>query len=113
MEEQKNEQPIAPQNNDKDIQENKIIAALSYIGILVLVPLLVKKDSKFCKFHAKQGLVMLIIFIVGWLIFWIPVVGWLIWIAAVILDLLALIQTLQGKYWEIPVVGSWAKKLNI
>jgi uncharacterized membrane protein len=112
MDEQKNEQPTV-QNEDKDIQENKIIAALSYIGILVLVPLLVKKDSKFCKFHAKQGLIMLIIFIVGWLIFWIPFIGWLIWIAAVILDLLALIQTLQGKYWEIPVVGSWAKKLNI
>jgi uncharacterized membrane protein len=119
MEEQKNEEkkeneaPRAVSAQDKDIEENKVLAALSYIGFLVLVPLLAKKDSPFCKFHAKQGLVMLIIFIVGCLIFWIPVIGWLIWIIAVVLDILALIQALQGKYWEIPVVGNWAKKLNL
>ncbi len=114
MEEQQTQQQSQqPANDDKDIQENKLFAALSYLGILVLIPLLVKKDSKFVQFHAKQGLVMLIIFVVGWLIFWIPIIGWLLWIAAVIADLAALIQALSGKYWEIPVVGQWAKKINL
>ena len=44
--------------------DNKIIAALSYIGILCLIPLLAKKDSKFAQEHGKQGLIMLIAWIV-------------------------------------------------
>lgn len=99
--------------DDNDIQENKVIAALSYLGILVLIPLLAKKDSKFAQFHAKQGVVLLIAFVVGWTIFWIPVIGWLLWLAVVLADVVALIKTLSGEYWEIPVVGNLAKKLNL
>jgi hypothetical protein len=37
----------------KDVADNKLVAALSYIWILFLIPLLAKRDSKFCQFHAK------------------------------------------------------------
>ena len=43
------------QNADMDIQYNKSIAWLAYLGILLLIPLFVKKDSEYCKFHVKQG----------------------------------------------------------
>ena len=33
---------------------------MSYIGILVLVPLIAAPNSKFARFHANQGLVLLI-----------------------------------------------------
>lgn len=105
--------PQQPAGDDQDIQENKLIAALSYLGILVLVPLLAKRESKFAQFHAKQGIVMLIIFVVGWVIFWIPVIGWALWIAAIVLDVIGLVQALSGKYWEMPVIGGLAKKIKI
>lgn len=38
-----------------DINQNKVMAVLSYFGILVLIPLLAKKDSKYAQYHAKQG----------------------------------------------------------
>lgn len=60
----------------KDVEQNKIIALLSYLWLLCLVPLLLKPKSKFCKFHAKQGLVMCI----AWFLSWIPFIGWLAWI---------------------------------
>jgi uncharacterized membrane protein len=105
-------QPQAPMEGDDDIKENKIMAALSYLGILVLIPLLAKKESKFAQFHAKQGLVFLIVWVIGWFLLFIPVIGWLLWIAIWILDIVALIQALMGKYWEVPVIGSIAKKFN-
>jgi uncharacterized membrane protein len=105
-------QSQAPMGDDKDIQENKVIAALSYLGILVLVPLLARKESRFAQFHAKQGLVFLILWIAGWLIFWIPVIGWMLWVVVAVLDIIALVQALMGKYWEVPVIGALAKKLN-
>lgn len=43
-----------------DIEDNKVFALLSYIGILVLVPLIAAPKSKFARFHANQGLVLLI-----------------------------------------------------
>lgn len=98
---------------DKDVEENKIVAALSYLGIFCLVPLLLKKDSPFCQFHGKQGLILAIIMFVGWMIFWIPIIGWLLWLVVVVVDLVALIKTLMGQKWEIPVIGDLAKKINI
>ena len=47
----------------KDAQDNKIMGILAYLGILVLVPILAAKDSPFAKFHANQGLIILIAWI--------------------------------------------------
>jgi len=93
----------------KDINENKLVAAIGYIWILCLVPLLLKKNSKFCQFHAKQGLVLFIIELLGM----IPFVGWVLFIAAVIYSVYGIVQALDGKYWEAPIIGEYAKKINL
>lgn len=43
-----------------DISANKVYAILAYIGFLVLVPLIAVPKSKYARFHANQGLVLLI-----------------------------------------------------
>ena len=97
----------------KDIEDNKVLAAISYLWILWLVPFLVKKDSAFAMAHAKQGLVLFIIEIAGLLVFWIPFIGWLLWLAVVIAAIIAFIKALQGEYCEIPGVKEIAKKINL
>ncbi|MBU1449011.1 hypothetical protein KJ925_00065 [Patescibacteria group bacterium] len=97
----------------KDIEENKLLACLSYVNILFLIPLLAKKDSRFCQEHAKQGLLMFLAFIVGSFIFWFPVIGWLLWFAYVIINIVALVKCLMGEFWEIPVIGPYRKKINL
>lgn len=52
---------------EEDIQEittlhERTIAALSYIGFLAIIPFYLKKDSKFCRFHGKQGMLLVIFF---------------------------------------------------
>ncbi len=96
--------------DQKDVAENKFIAALSYLGLLFLVPLLAKKESPFAQFHAKQGLVLCIAFFV---FSFIPVFGWLVNLALLIVDVIALVKTLSGETWEIPLVKDAVKKLNI
>ena len=44
----------------KDISDNKGISILSYLGPLVFIPMFAKKDSKYARFHANQGLTMFI-----------------------------------------------------
>ncbi|MFZ5365105.1 MAG: DUF4870 domain-containing protein [Patescibacteria group bacterium] len=102
---------------DKDIEENKTVAMLSYIWILFLIPLFSKKDSKFCQFHAKQGLVLFIASLVISLIGIIPILGWItgfiLGILLLILAIMGIVKALQGEYWEMPVLGQYAKKFNL
>jgi uncharacterized membrane protein len=100
----------APLSADqKDAQDNKYTAVLSYVWILFLIPLLARKDSKFCQFHAKQGLVLF----VASLISWFPFFGWIIGIAVLVVSLIGILKVLAGEYWKIPYVGEWAEKIKI
>ena len=100
-------------SSDKDIEENKVMAAIGYVWILCLVPLFLKRKSKFAQFHAKQGLILFIVEIFGWLIFWIPIIGWILGILILVLAILGIMNALQGKYWEMPLLGKYAKKINL
>lgn len=102
-----------PEVDQKDVAENKTVACLSYIWILFLIPLLGKKDSKFCQWHAKQGLILFLVEVIGSLIFWIPFFGWLALILVIILAVMGVLKTLAGEYWEMPVLGEYAKKINL
>jgi len=95
----------------KDIQENKIFAVLAYLGILVLVPLLAKKESKFAMFHAKQGLVLLI----GWVISWIlsfVFIGFILDVIMIVFSIWGIVNAASGKYAKLPLIGDLAEKFK-
>lgn len=105
------------QPDPQDVEENKHIAALSYVWILCLVPLLTKQDSPYAQHHAKQGLVILIASFSLMFVGWIPLLGWLIaffgGIGLFILAITGIINALNGVMWEAPVLGEFAKKINL
>lgn len=43
----------------------QLMAVLSYFSLLVLLPILCAKDSKYARFHANQGLMLLLVSM-GW-----------------------------------------------
>jgi len=94
---------------DPDIEDNKVVAALSYIWILFLIPMLLKKDSKFCQFHSKQGLILFLFSFVAWF----PIIGWLIGLAILVVSVVAIVKTLAGEQWQIPFVYDLSKKINL
>lgn len=103
----------------KDIEENKAITFLSYLGILALVPLLAKKESKFAQFHAKQGLVLAIAVAVAfWVSGVIPFLGFFLLtpavsIGGIVLMIIGLINVANGEMKELPIIGELAKKINL
>jgi fumarate reductase subunit D len=104
----------APQTaDDRDAQENKYTALFSYIWILFLIPLLARRDSKFCQFHAKQGLVLFVIDLIASLFFWIPLIGQLLMLALAIVSVIGIIKVLNGEYWKIPYIYGWSEKIKI
>ena len=104
-----------------DIDNNRVIAAIGYLFILCLLPLLGKKESKFAQFHGKQGLTLTIAAVVLWVanfvLAFIPVLGWLImfvaWISLLVLAILGIVNALGGKYWEMPFLGKYAKEIKL
>jgi uncharacterized membrane protein len=92
--------------SNKPSQEEKIWAVLSYIWVLSIVALLVRKE-KFVHDHAKQGFLIF----VGECFMFIPVInflfGWIIGLAAFILAIVGIIKALAGETWKIPFIGEW------
>jgi ribosomal protein L37E len=105
-----------------DIYTNKAMALLSYIGILVLIPLFAAKDSAYTRFHASQGLTLFIIeiaytilnrvvmsifggvFIIGPLF---SMIFLALGLALLGLSVFGIICVAQNKAKELPFIGSF------
>lgn len=107
--------------DQKMIEEGKGLAWLSYLGILLIVPLVVNKDNEYSKFHVKQGIILLICWI-GWQIVSIifniiPVIGTIIWAGGLlflfILMVIGIINSLREKTEPLPVIGKYAEKIKL
>jgi len=95
------------------LSRERFVAALSYVWVLCFIPLLGRKDSRLCQFHARQGLVLFLIEVVGTIVFWIPFFGWLLFVAVIVLAALGFLAALAGQYWELPVIGRYAKQIGL
>jgi uncharacterized membrane protein len=88
--------------------EENVAGFLCYLLWFVtgIVFLVVERESRFVKFHAKQSTItFLVLFVILLLIGWIPVIGAMVWILSLILWLLLMIKALQGKQYSLPIVG--------
>ena len=85
------------------------MAVLAYIGILVIIPIICAKDSKFARFHANQGLVLCIIGIVAGILGRIKLIGWIfkaLGLVVIVLAIVGIVYAIQGKAKELPVIGN-------
>lgn len=109
------------QFSQEDIQQNKVMAVLAYLGILVLVPIFAAPSSKFARYHANQGLVLIILEVVYAIvntvissIFYFisfmlgSIVSLLFGIAGLVLFvfcILGIVNAANGKAKELPIIG--------
>ena len=105
-----------------DVDQNKVMGILAYLGLLFLVPLLAARQTKFAMFHCNQGLILFLASIVAWIglaivcfiLAFIPVVGWilsmLLWLALVCgglgLMILGIINAAKGVCKPLPLLGT-------
>ena len=100
----------AAEFDPQDISSNKVMAVLSYLGILVLIPLLAAKDSKYARFHVNQGLILLICAVVSFAVSKIPGLAFIAWIlnlAILILAVIGIINAVKGQAKELPYIGKY------
>ena len=98
-----------------DVLDGKVIALLSYLSILCIIPLLFKKNNTFVLAHSKQGLVLFVaqvaVFIIH-IIFgtWFLRFGMFVLLT---LSFFGLLAVLRGQHIRIPVVSSIADKITL
>lgn len=105
------------QFDPQDINDNKGMSVLAYIGILFLIPLLACPNSRFARYHTNQGLVLflleLAIGVVTGILGIIPIAGLIIGgllsavggIFTLVLMILGIINAAQGQAKELPLIG--------
>lgn len=105
------------QFDPQDINNNKGMSVLAYIGFLFLVPLLACPNSKFARYHTNQGLVLFLLEfalgVVTGIIGIIPIAGLIIGgllsavggIFTLVLIIMGIINAAQGQAKELPLIG--------
>ncbi len=94
-------------------EERRVVAALSYVGILFLIPLLIAKESEFAKFHVRQGIILFIIEVIISFSFFHRMTGTIISAVIFVACVVCVVQTLQGKKWELPLLGKYAQQIKL
>ena len=106
----KNAADSTAEYDQADINSNKVMAILAYIGILFLIPLFAAKDSKFARFHTNQGLMLFLLAIAASIISKIPVIGFIgaiLGFLCFIFAIIGIIYAAQGKAKELPFIGKY------
>ena len=94
----------------EDIEKNKVVSAFAYF--IFFLPLIVCSASPFGRFHANQGLLLLIVSVAANIVLsLIPFLGWILlsvlWIGVLVFAIMGLVNTLNGKALELPLIGKW------
>lgn len=111
----------APSSNEA--QENKVVFILAYLGILFFLPLVSFPNSKTGRFHANQGLLLLITSIAGQIALSIVssiilAISWRLWgitsllyfawsIAMLALMIMGMINANKGEEKPLPFIGQF------
>lgn len=115
-------QGVPMTQQDADVQSSRGIAWLSYVGLLFLIPMFVKKDSPYCQFHVKEGVtlcaceialyivnaIMSAIFNAASLYVLGFIFGLIVWAAEIFLFVVAIIgivHAAKGEKVELPLIG--------
>ena len=103
-----------------DIAQNKAMGILAYFGPLCFIPMFAAKGSKFARFHANQGLVLLIacvawsiaygilnwiILAISWKLYFISSIIGLVSLVFLVLTVIGIINAANGRAKELPVIG--------
>jgi len=108
-----------PASETPRTNKNAPLAALAYIGPLLIIPYLAANNNPFVKFHLKQGLVLLVIEAGIWLLgvflffpFFLGLLN-LARLAIVVFSIVGIVNVLRGNEKELPLLGQFAKYFTI
>ncbi len=108
----KDEKPVEEENQEMTSLHERTIAALSYVGFFAIIPFYLKKDSKFCRFHGKQGMLIALIFFFAKLLLVIDLLMDIALILQFVVFVYMGFEALSGKWKRTPWIYNKACQLE-
>ncbi len=116
--------PPPPPTGTSPSSDRTLMIVLSYLGLLALIPYLTKKEDPEIHWHAKNGVGLLILDVVVWVVLFIlqmvfrnsvigcgfATISCVAWLGILALHIYCLIQGVGGKKPRIPMVTDFAEK---
>ncbi len=84
--------------------ESNLLAAMSYIWLLCLIPLFFARKNSFAQFHARQGTVLLVLEL---LFGWFPI----FLVLFIVVSVIGFFKAMQGERWNMPIVKTILEKI--
>ena len=104
---------IPPGFDARDVEEGRTLSIFPYVFNIagVLLALIGKPDSKFCRFHANQALCLCVFDLICLLICIIPVLGWIVagigGVFSLVCVVIGVVNALKGNVKELPLIGKY------
>ncbi len=96
-------------------RRSRVMAIMSYLGILCLIPLVFSRDDEYVDFHARQGVALWIWGVVAILALYLPGVGKIFFNFSILiitfLSLVGMVAVVFDRAWRLPFVHHLAMKL--
>ncbi len=101
-----------PGTNKKNLNSN-LNAALSYVWVLSVVMYVTNREDPFVRFHAKQGIVLFGISVIGMMLTSVVfLLGPIFSFVIVIFEVIGFFKALSGERYKLPIIGSLIPKDN-
>lgn len=101
-----NNNPVHITPDSNDVQQNKYIAMLSYLGIFLLIPMILRRDSQFCRYHLNQGVVLFFLnCVINFLSGVIGIIG-ILSIVTLIFMIMGIVNCFKGVCAPLPLIGN-------
>ena len=106
--------------DNRDSSNEKLLAAMAYLGILAVVPFFMEKKTQFVRFHLGQGvtlfaaeilygiiyqLLVVMVLMVSWRLYLIVRIAGYVAFVFPVLALIGIINVLNGQEKALPVIG--------
>lgn len=119
--------PSGPSGAAPTVSPNRsLMIVLSYLYILVVIPLITEKNDSEVQWHAKHGLVILIAEIVAQVVIWVATMilnniwgglgcalsflGGFVWLAFLALRIVAIMKGVNGQRFIIPGISDYVSR---
>lgn len=96
------QQPFDNYDMQADIAANKNLAAVGYIGMIV-ISLVAAPNSRFIRFHTNQALLLWLFTLLSV----IPVLGWIWGVFCLICLIMGIMNAINGEFKELPLIGKF------
>jgi uncharacterized membrane protein len=100
-----------PETDEQDIRDNSTLSLFCYLGIFVILPLTAKPESKYVKFHANQGICLMLYYIIIMLCAIVPFLGWIVaavgYIFGFVCLIMGVVRACNGRMIPLPLIGKY------